>query len=210
MTISPGRAKPWQSIAATARLPSIAPQQNIPIVIRARTVRQLSLGEYRADKVKLTQSSFKTPSYDIGMRQAYVRQVDTGGHTRRGPPVAVVDVNAIGEDSHAGMVGGEHVTRSPVRGRLVAVEQTGLGEEQGAGAHRRDPRRPLCSRREVSEESRVESSRPGSVAAHDHERVDPVARSGQRRQRHVGGDRHAALRADRLPVRRRDHGAVRG
>lgn len=67
-----------RAILTDAVIQSIAPQQNIPIVIRARTVRQLSLGEYRAEKVKLTQSSFKTPSYDIGMRQAYVRQVDTG------------------------------------------------------------------------------------------------------------------------------------
>lgn len=67
-----------RAILTDAVIQSIAPQQNIPIMIRARTVRQLSMGEYRADKVKLTQSSFKTPSYDIGMRQAYVRQVDTG------------------------------------------------------------------------------------------------------------------------------------
>ena len=56
----------------------------------------------------------------------------------------------------------------------------------------------------------VRSESGVSVAAHDYERVDPVTRSGQRRQRHVAGDRHAALRADRLPIWRRDNGAVRG
>src|SRR5436305_5425197 len=56
-------------------------------------------------------------------------EIDAGGHARRGPPVAVVDVDAVREDAHGWMAGGEGVTRSPVRGRLVAVEPTGLGEE---------------------------------------------------------------------------------
>jgi lipopolysaccharide export system protein LptA len=67
-----------RAILTDAVIQSVEPQRNIPIIVRARTVRQLSLGEYRAEKVKLTQSSFHTPSYAIGMRQAYIRQVDTG------------------------------------------------------------------------------------------------------------------------------------
>ena len=120
-----------------------------------------------------------------------------------------MDVDPVRPDAHLGIAVGERVARRPVRGRLVAVEQTGGGEEPGAGADRRDPRRPRRDRGEVGEEAPVETRRPGAFAAHDHERVDPVARPGQGRQGHVGGDGHAALRADRLAVRGRDHGLVR-
>ena len=136
-------------------------------------------------------------------------QVDTGGHTRRGPPVAVVDVDAVGEDSHAGMAGGEHVTRSPVCRRLVAVEQTGLGEEQ---------RRRCTPTRSAAPAVQSPRGRPGIAGRVRADRVPspPTTTSvsirsrdrRQRRQRHVGGDRHAAVRADRLAVRRRDRGAV--
>ncbi|HEY7115492.1 MAG TPA: hypothetical protein VH475_02840 [Tepidisphaeraceae bacterium] len=67
-----------RAILTDAVIHTVEPQRGIPIVVRARTIRQLSQGEYRADKVKLTQSSFATPSYDLGLKQAYVRQVETG------------------------------------------------------------------------------------------------------------------------------------
>lgn len=67
-----------RAILTDAVLHTVEPIRDIPLVIRARTIRQLSLNEFQADKVRLTQSSFYTPSYDIGMKQAYIRQVDTG------------------------------------------------------------------------------------------------------------------------------------
>jgi len=67
-----------RAILTDAVLHTVEPLRKIPIVVRAQTIRQLSQGEYRADQVKLTQSSFYTPSYHIGMKQAYIRQVDTG------------------------------------------------------------------------------------------------------------------------------------
>ncbi|MDB5319450.1 MAG: hypothetical protein JWN40_1081 [Phycisphaerales bacterium] len=67
-----------RAILTDAVMHTIEPMRAIPVIIRARVLRQLSQGEYRADRVKLTQSSFFTPSYDIGMKQAYVRQVETG------------------------------------------------------------------------------------------------------------------------------------
>ena len=67
-----------RAILTDAVLHSVEPMRSIPVIARARTIRQLSQGEYRADKVRLTQSSFFTPSYDVGMKQAYIRQVDTG------------------------------------------------------------------------------------------------------------------------------------
>jgi lipopolysaccharide assembly outer membrane protein LptD (OstA) len=91
---SPGRAKAADQRMVAARvyydfetdravltdavLHTVEPLRNIPVIVRAQTLRQLSQGEYRAEKVKLTQSSFFTPSYDIGMKQAYIRQVETG------------------------------------------------------------------------------------------------------------------------------------
>jgi len=67
-----------RAVLTDAVMHMVEPMRNLPVIIRARTIRQLSMGEYRADKVRLTQSSFFTPSYDIGMKQAYIRQVDTG------------------------------------------------------------------------------------------------------------------------------------
>jgi lipopolysaccharide export system protein LptA len=67
-----------RAVLTDAVLHTIEPMRNIPIVARARVMRQLSQGEYRMERVKLTQSSFHTPSYAIGMKQAYIRQVDTG------------------------------------------------------------------------------------------------------------------------------------
>jgi hypothetical protein len=53
-------------------------QRNIPIVVRADTIRQLSDREYRAHKTELTTSTFAVPSYSVRAGKAYVRQVDTG------------------------------------------------------------------------------------------------------------------------------------
>lgn len=51
---------------------------NIPIIVRAQTVRQLSAGEYSAKDVELSTSSFATPSYSLAARKAYIKQSDTG------------------------------------------------------------------------------------------------------------------------------------
>ncbi len=67
-----------RAVLTEAVIHSVEPQRGIPLVVRAQTIRQLSNGEYRAENVKLTQSSFYTPSYHIGMKSAYIRQVETG------------------------------------------------------------------------------------------------------------------------------------
>lgn len=64
-----------RAVLTDAVLHTIEPQRGIPVVMRAAVVRQLSTGEYRGEKVKLTQSSFFTPSYHIGLKSAYVRQI---------------------------------------------------------------------------------------------------------------------------------------
>lgn len=50
------------------------PRVNIPVIIRARLVRQLAAGEFTAERAKLTSSSFHTPSYHIGASSTYIRQ----------------------------------------------------------------------------------------------------------------------------------------
>jgi hypothetical protein len=67
-----------RAVLTDAVIHTLEPTRQIPVVVRARIIRQISLGEYRGEKVQLTQSSFFTPSYHIGMNQAYVRQEDTG------------------------------------------------------------------------------------------------------------------------------------
>ncbi|MGH7176023.1 MAG: LPS assembly protein LptD, partial [Tepidisphaeraceae bacterium] len=50
----------------------------IPLMVRAESIRQLSVGEYRTEKVELSTSQFATPSYSIKADRAYVRQEETG------------------------------------------------------------------------------------------------------------------------------------
>ncbi len=55
---------------------------NIPIVVRAQALRQLSrsesMQEFEATKTRLSSSTFHTPSYSIGASSAYIRQTETG------------------------------------------------------------------------------------------------------------------------------------
>jgi len=67
-----------RAMLTDAVMHTVEPQRGLPIIMRAAVVRQLSTGEYRGEKVRLTQSSFYTPSYHIGLKSAYVRTVDTG------------------------------------------------------------------------------------------------------------------------------------
>ncbi|MCC6424111.1 MAG: LPS assembly protein LptD [Phycisphaerales bacterium] len=70
-----------RAILTDAVLHTIDPKQQMPIIVRARTIRQLALDdqlrEYRAQDVQLTTSSFATPSYSIEADRAYVRQDNT-------------------------------------------------------------------------------------------------------------------------------------
>lgn len=67
-----------RAILTDAVLHTVDPKQQMPIIVRARTIRQLALEdefrEYRAQDVQLTTSSFATPSYSIEADRAYVRQ----------------------------------------------------------------------------------------------------------------------------------------
>ena len=67
-----------RAVLTDAVIHTIEPQRQIPIIVRADTVRQLSIGEYKADHAVLTTSSFATPSYSVNASSAYIRQYYTG------------------------------------------------------------------------------------------------------------------------------------
>jgi hypothetical protein len=60
---------------------SVDPLLQIPMIVRADTLRQLSrnngVTEFNAKNVRLSTSAFAVPSYSIAADKAYVRQVDT-------------------------------------------------------------------------------------------------------------------------------------
>jgi lipopolysaccharide assembly outer membrane protein LptD (OstA) len=53
-------------------------KQNVPLIVRARVLRQLSKGEFKADHLELTSSAFAVPSYSIAADRIYVREEATG------------------------------------------------------------------------------------------------------------------------------------
>ncbi len=67
-----------RAVLTSAVIHTLEPTRQIPVVIRAHTIRQLSIGEYRANGAQLSTSAFATPSYSINADRAYIRQYDTG------------------------------------------------------------------------------------------------------------------------------------
>jgi lipopolysaccharide assembly outer membrane protein LptD (OstA) len=67
-----------RAVLTDAVVHTVEPQAQIPVVLRAKLIRQLSEGEIKAEGVTLSTSSFATPSYAIHSDRAYVRTYDTG------------------------------------------------------------------------------------------------------------------------------------
>jgi hypothetical protein len=67
-----------RAICTDAVIHTIDPARQVPVTIRAQVVRQLSAGEYKADKAIMSTSEFATPSYSINADKVYIRQTDTG------------------------------------------------------------------------------------------------------------------------------------
>ena len=67
-----------RAVLTDAVLRAVDLQRQIPLVVRARTVKQLSEGEFSAQGAELSTSTFAVPSYSIRADKAYVRQDDTG------------------------------------------------------------------------------------------------------------------------------------
>ncbi len=66
------------------------------------------------------------------------RQIDPGAHPGRGPDLAVDDEDTVLLHLHLGKFGLQPAGEAPMRGDAPSVEQTGLGQDEGAGADRGD------------------------------------------------------------------------
>ncbi|HEV8379616.1 MAG TPA: LptA/OstA family protein, partial [Tepidisphaeraceae bacterium] len=95
------------------------PKSLVPMVVRARLVRQLSEHEYTAEHSTVSTSSFHTPSFAIGASSTYIRQTDfenevTGVRTHffaRNPTFEIAGIPAFWLPAAAGTV----VEKSPLR-----------------------------------------------------------------------------------------------
>jgi hypothetical protein len=67
-----------RAILTDAVVHTLDVKQQVPMVIRARVLRQLAAGEYNAQHVELTTSTFALPSLDLAAKQLYVRTETTG------------------------------------------------------------------------------------------------------------------------------------
>jgi len=67
-----------RAVLTTAVMHTQDPKSGQPLITRAQAMRQLSEGEYKVQNAVLTTSSFATPSYAIGVRKAYIREIDSG------------------------------------------------------------------------------------------------------------------------------------
>lgn len=67
-----------RAILVDAVLHTLDVKQNVPFIVRANVLRQLSKGEYRANNVEITSSAFTVPSYSLASDRLYVRQMPTG------------------------------------------------------------------------------------------------------------------------------------
>ncbi|HVT90033.1 MAG TPA: LPS assembly protein LptD [Tepidisphaeraceae bacterium] len=89
-----------RAVLTDAVVHSIEPRMQIPMILRARLVKQLSEGEYKAEHVELSTSSFATPTYSIYSDRAYVRQSDTGD-PRLGSRTVFSNTNNVVKIFHA-------------------------------------------------------------------------------------------------------------
>lgn len=67
-----------RAILTEAILHTIQPGLPVPVVVRAKTIRQLAQGEYKTTDAQLSTSRFATPSYSINAAKLYVRREDSG------------------------------------------------------------------------------------------------------------------------------------
>jgi hypothetical protein len=66
-----------RAILADAVLHTVLPAQQVPVIVRARTIRQLTKKDYLARNVELTSSAFAVPSYAIRADRITIHEEDT-------------------------------------------------------------------------------------------------------------------------------------
>ena len=63
-----------RAVLTDAVVHTLEPMSQTPVIVRARFIRQLALGEYNATGVELSTSAFATPSYSLRADRAYLRE----------------------------------------------------------------------------------------------------------------------------------------
>lgn len=72
-----------KAVLTEAVLRTTEPRQNLPVTLRAETIRQISRGEFEAEQAELSTSRFALPEYSINASRIYVRNEAA---TREGAP----------------------------------------------------------------------------------------------------------------------------
>jgi lipopolysaccharide assembly outer membrane protein LptD (OstA) len=114
------------------------PKSFVPMVVRARMVRQLSEHEYTAEDSTVSTSSFHTPSFAIGASSTYIHQTDfqnevTGVRTHvvaRNPTFQIAGIPAFWLPAASGTM----VQNSPLRHAEISHGRGfgyGIGTEWG-------------------------------------------------------------------------------
>ena len=95
-------------------------------------------------------------------------EVDAGRAPRRGEDVALVDVEHVRLHADARVARAERVVVAPVRGRALAVQQAGRGQDEDAGADRHQAR-PAAVRvaERIQERARRRLGRTAPARDHD-------------------------------------------
>ncbi|GAC53721.1 hypothetical protein GOAMI_22_00940 [Gordonia amicalis NBRC 100051 = JCM 11271] len=126
-------------------------------------------------------------------------EVDARGDTGRRPHVVrAADEQGVGVDPHGRIPLGEELAHRPVRSRASAVEQPGLGGEEGAVADADDAPCPTRRVADPVDEVGVLGGPVDARAARQHQSVDRFGGVGQR----VGDELQADAGVDGLSVLR--------
>jgi hypothetical protein len=141
------------------------------------------------------------------------REVDAGRDPGRGGEGAVLDVDRVGIDGDVRVLGGEVVAALPVGGDRPPGQQPGLGQQERAGADRRQPPRPGRVAPQPADQVRVAAA--GAFPAGDDHQVRRVPDGGQvgvgQQAEPAGGPHGGAAEAgggDRVPGRAVTVGAL--
>jgi hypothetical protein len=108
--------------------------------------------------------------FDQGQRQIHPR-----GDAGRGDDLSVAHPDAIGLDVQAGKFAGQLLGAAPMGGDAAAVEQTGLGQQEGPRANRAQPANPRSHSPQPAQKPPIAEQRPHAQAADDQQRVDWAA-----------------------------------
>ncbi len=95
------------------------------------------------------------------------REVDGGGGSGGGEYLAVVDVEDARVDVNVGVAGGEFGGPAPMGGDAAAIEQPGLGQNEGSGAEGEDARAAFVGEAQGFEQGMGDGNDAGARAGDD-------------------------------------------